>query len=65
MPCPYGHLPISIHSLPKEGDIVKHRICSIFVISIHSLPKEGDAELQPVTTSERRISIHSLPKEGD
>ena len=53
---------ISIHSLPKEGDINMADNTREFRISIHSLPKEGDFTV--ISVPERDEDFNPLPPQG-
>ena len=56
---------ISIHSLPKEGDVHQHLLC-IFGCHFNPLPPQGGRHnLVGFYKKGTKISIHSLPKEGD
>ena len=56
---------ISIHSLPKEGDLIMFEF-ALERVNFNPLPPQGGRLLLLLTlTAFRQISIHSLPKEGD
>ena len=57
-------LPISIHALREEGDLVDPVPYVQSVISIHALREEGDLRKRKDWAT-RMISIHALREEGD